>query len=75
MLNGIWELLKSFGNLIVSLVQLIIDAITGVLSLLGMIPQYVNYAASVISMMPAWFSVFCIGILTISVLWAIRRAL
>lgn len=75
MLQFIIDLLKSFGNFIQSICQLIIDAVVGVFQLISMIPDYVEYASSVISMMPSWFAVFCIGILTISVIWAIRKAI
>lgn len=75
MLSGIFNLLKSFANLIVSLGQLILDAITGVINIITMIPTYVNYVADVIDILPAWLSVFALGILTITVVWAIRRAI
>ena len=66
---------KSIASLIVSLVTLIIDAIKGGVQIVIMIPQYITYAADTISMLPSWISIFCIGIIAIAAVWAIRKAL
>ena len=66
---------KSIASLVVSLVTLVIDAIKGGIQIIMMLPDYINYAADTIAMLPSWLSVFCIGIIAIAAIWAIRKAL
>lgn len=70
-----FDLIKSIAQLIVSIIQFLIDGIKSIIMLIVMIPQYVSYLATMISILPAWIIVFLGGIVTISVIWTIRRAI
>lgn len=70
-----WDLIKSIGQLIVSIVQFFIDGIKSIIMLIVMIPQYISYVAQMISILPAWIIVFLGGIITITVIWTIRKAI
>lgn len=70
-----FNLLKSIAQLIVSIVQFVIDGIKSVIMLIVMIPQYVSYLATMISILPAWIIVFLGGIVAITVIWTIRKAI
>lgn len=69
------DFFKSLGSLVVSLATLIWDAIYGGIQIIEMLPQYISYASDTIAMLPSWLSVFCIGIIAIAAVWAIRKAL
>lgn len=66
---------KSIGTLIVSVFTFIIDGIISVIKLIVMIPEYVGYLTQMINILPTWIIVFLIGIVTISVIWTIRKAI
>lgn len=66
---------KSIGSLIISVVTLLIDAIKGGIQIIMMLPEYINYASETIAILPSWISIFCIGIIAIAAIWAIRKAL
>lgn len=70
-----WDLIKSIGQLIVSIVQFFIDGIKSIIMLIVMIPQYISYLAQMVSILPAWIIVFLGGIITITVIWTIRKAI
>lgn len=75
MISYILDILKAIGNFIISIIQLIIDTITGVIQLLLMLPEYITYLSNLIGILPNWLSVFCLGIVAIMVIWAIRKAI
>lgn len=68
------DFFKSIGSIIISLVQLLIDAIKSIIMLITMIPEYITYLGNMIQILPAWIIVFLTGIVTITVIWTIRKA-
>lgn len=74
MIALIVDLITSLGKFIYEIGRLIVQTITGIFQLIAMLPNYVSYVADVISILPSWLTVFSVGILTISVIWAIRKA-
>ena len=67
--------LQSITYLVVSVFQMIIEGILGIIQIIIMIPQYINYVSNLLVILPTWLSAFCLGIIAISVIWAIRKAL
>lgn len=74
MLTWIYELLKSIVVTAIALVNLIINTIKSIIGLFIMLPNYVQYIGLLVNVMPVWIQAFILGILTISIAWAIRRA-
>lgn len=69
------DFFKSIGDLIVSFFSFLIDGITSIIKLIVMIPEYVSYVSQMFQVMPTWIIAFMVGILTISVIWTIRKAI
>ena len=69
------DFFKSIGDLIVSFFNFLIDGITSIIKLIVMIPEYVSYISQMFQVMPYWIIAFMVGILTISVIWTIRKAI
>lgn len=66
---------KSLGNLIVSIVTMLMDIVKGGIQLIKMLPEYLNYIAEMYSILPAWITIFCLGVISIWAIWALRKAL
>lgn len=66
---------KSIGSLIVSLVTLVIDIAKGGIQLVKMLPDFLGYVADLYSILPSWITVFCLGVVSVWAIWALRKAL
>ena len=65
----------SLWHIVSALIGFIIDAFTSILMLIRMIPEYLGYLGNMIAILPAWIIVFLTGIIAITVIWTIRRAI
>lgn len=74
MLTWIFELIKSIVVTVTSLITLIINTIKSIIALFIMLPTYIQYIGVLINVMPVWIQAFILGVLTITIAWAIRRA-
>ena len=66
---------KSIGTLVYSIFNFIISGFISVIKLIVMIPEYVGYISQMIQVLPTWIIAFLIGIVTITVIWTIRKAI
>lgn len=69
------DFFKSIGSLIISVFNFIIDGFVSVIKLILMIPEYVGYLTQMIQVLPVWIIAFLVGIITITVIWTIRKAI
>lgn len=69
------DFFKSVGSLIVSFFTFIIDGFVSIIKLIVMIPEYVGYVSQMFQVLPTWIIAFLVGILTITVIWTIRKAI
>ena len=69
------DFFKSIGTLIISVFNFIIDGFVSVIKLIVMIPEYVSYLTQMIQVLPYWIIAFLVGIITITVIWTIRKAI
>lgn len=65
---------KSLGTLIIALIKFVFDGIKSVIMLIVMIPDYISYLGNMISILPSWIIIFLTGIIAITVIWTIRKA-
>lgn len=71
-ISNFWNNLWSIGG---AIVRFFIDGITSILMLIRMIPEYLAYLGQMITILPSWIIVFLTGIIAITVIWTIRRAI
>ena len=74
-MTWIVNFLKSIGSLVIALVKFIFDGIQSIVMLIVMIPEYISYLGNMVSILPSWIIVFLTGIVAITVIWTIRRAI
>lgn len=74
-MSWIIDFFKSIGSLIYSVFNFVISGIVSIIKLIIMIPEYVGYLTQMIQVLPSWIIVFLVGIITISVIWTIRKAI
>lgn len=67
-LSGIWDV----GSAIITF---IIDGIASIMKLIIMLPEYLGYLANMIQILPFWIVAFLVGIVAITVIWTIRKAI
>lgn len=65
---------SSFFGLIKSIVIFIFDAITSIMKLVVMLPEYIGYLSNMVSILPSWIIAFLGGVVVITVIWTIRKA-
>lgn len=58
-----FSILESIGNLIVGLVNFLINAVTSIINILGMVPQLVTFVGTMLAMLPS----FVIPFITLSI--------
>ena len=66
---------KSIGTLVYSIINFVISGFISVIKLIVMIPEYVGYLTQMINVLPFWIIAFLVGIVTITVIWTIRKAI
>lgn len=67
-LTGIW-------NVASAIINFVIDGITSIIKLIVMLPEYMGYLANMIQILPVWIIAFLVGIVAITVIWTIRKAI
>lgn len=66
--TGIWQVVNS-------ILTFLINGIMSIFKLILMLPEYMTYLANMISILPVWIIAFLVGIVAITVIWTVRKAI
>lgn len=66
--TGIWQVVSS-------LLTFLFNGIMSIFKLILMLPEYMTYLANMISILPVWIIAFLVGIVAITVIWTVRKAI
>lgn len=74
MFDWLIDFFRSIGDIIVTLITLVIQTFTSIIQLIGLIPSYISYLAHWFALIPNFLFPFIIIIPTILIIWFLKKA-